>query len=354
MNKHIEFPQLNGTTSVGDFGQYITGLTHLLDVTIKMKAEARESGDFAQLNLLTTQITELHDFITRLSFMPLVGLSGVTLPAIAYKGNYVALNAATIEEDIAEAIEIKASCEISGNKEVVKGILRTKLRSPKQKQKAKDYGEKVAEIVKRTQMDGVDLFCLDKKQVKELKSKRITDAKSLTDEENKLLFASDMRETICELLSNGGRMEAVSFIRNYVFKPDPSLPAHVRKEKEYSDVDAHSLLNAIKERYNVKEPAKTPKTPVNNPLTIPTNSYLYIKYKRGEDVVPQSGFAIIEMGDTPASRVVVRPGIKSVVCDIEDISYYRRATRHEMSTVIKPLLRSYGMLLDGSDEDAPF
>jgi len=349
MNKQI-FPQLDGNTSLGDFGGYIKGLTSLLDVTVKMQTEARESGNVEQEALKKLEAEELHAFIARLSFVPLVGNKMIALPTLAKESRMIAINATTIVEDVEEAIEIKKECKVHGQSEVITA----KLNSPKQKVKLKQYKERVADVVQQSLMDGINLFSIDKENLAELKSRRITDINSITPEEDLTLFAADIRETLCGLLGSGGRNEAVTFLREYVFRPDPALSKEEREEKMYSVTDAHMLLEALKDQYGIKEPSKRPLYP-SDTREIPTNTYLHITYRNKKDV-EDTDYVYVRMGDKPGSRKVIKVGRNSIVCDIRDVISYRKVNKYEERTTIKELKKAYKMVISAQErnEEAPF
>lgn len=347
MNK-INFPQLDGNTSLGEFGNYIKGLSTLLDVTVKMQTEARLSGDVEQESLKKLEAAELHALIGRLSFMPLVGNKMLSLPSIAKESRMIAIDVTTIEEDIKEAQEIKIECTQHDQKEVITA----RLNSPTQKAKLEKYKERVAEVVRKTQVDGVDLFTMDKKYLKELRDKRQTDPKSMTDADHKALFAADMRQTLCELLGSGGRSEAVTFIIDYLFRPDPSLSVTEQIKKKYSITDAHMLLEALKDMYNITEPSKR-NSMVTNSTLLPTHSYLHITYKNKKGI-RDTDYVYITKGNGAGSRVVRKVGAETEVCDIKDIVSYRKVNRYEERTTIKELQKAYKKVRLAQESKAPF
>lgn len=349
MNKDINFPFLDENTSLGDFGNYLEGLNALLDNTIRMQTEARLAGQPEQEVMLGLEAKELHNFLKMLSFVPLSQHSQVSLPAMAKESRTLAIDAATIEDDIEEAIIIKAECEKHGHKEVITA----KLNSPKQKEHFKDIKERIAEVVKRTQMDGVDLFTSDRTLLDGLKLKRTTTPKDLTEEEHKMLFAVEMRQTLCELLGSGGRNEAVSFIRDYMFRPDSNATPEEQEKQKYTVGEAHALLEALKDEYDIKEPTKRQELVVD-PRIIPTNTYLHITYESENGKKNNlTDFIYITMGDKPGSRIVKKVGSNTIVCDIRKISSFRKVNRYEERTTIKQLKEAYKKVL-GNQDETPF
>lgn len=348
---NINFPQLDGKTSLGEFGRYIAGLSTLLDVTVKMQTEARLSGDIEQESLKKLEAAELHALIGRLSFIPLVGNKMISLPALAKESRMIAIDATTIVEDIEEAREIKMECTQHDYKEVITA----RLNSPTQKDKLRKYKERVAEVVKRTQADEVDLFTLDKKALKVLQEKRNTNPKEMTSEDHKALFAADMRQTLCELIGSGGRTEAINFITDYLFKPDPRLSVAEQRKRKYSITDAHMLLEALKDKYNIVEPSKKNEM-VTNVSALPLHAYLHITYKNKKKV-RDTDYVYIVKGNGEGSRKVIKVGSEIEICDIEDIVSYRKINKYEERTTIKELRNAYKQVKEANEkknEEAPF
>lgn len=341
MNEKIYFPKLNEETSLGDFGQYLRGLNSFLDVTIALKKEARESGDKMQESMLGLKVKELHAFIEMLTFTPLIGHPQIALPAMAKQAKMLTIDASTIVDDIEEAKIIQAECEKYGHKEVIKATLH----SPKQKSNLNQYEERVRDVMQQAKIDGVDLFTVDKKDLKAIRAKHIANPSSLTEEEHNALFADTVRQTLCELLGSGGRNEAVNFIRDYVFKPDPNLPEEERKEKEYSIADAHALLNALKDQYNINEPHKRQEL-VTNYLLIPKYVYLHIRYEspdgKRNDLTDYVRVIPKKLAEEHSEKLFVyKVGNDQIVCDVKAIKAFRKVNRYEERTTIKQLIDAY-------------
>lgn len=142
-------------------------------------------------------------------------------------------------------------------------------------------------------------------------------------------FTKLVMRTIISYLEDGKRGECVGYLVSYVFK-----------HKGMNEVDAHRLLNQLKDHYGIVEKSKmrnaVNKRPDQGTPVIPKGKYLWAEYTtfksiKGGKVVPVEGVVIWPSKSINNS---ILDGTGEFICMEKDILKYREATRSEIDIFV--------------------
>lgn len=292
----------------------VEGLAKIVDTKIKLRRLAKDLGKKEVEIYYDRQIAFYDRCIDLVAFNALI-----TVPQLAENPEIVASMSmlglpassegfrATLDKDTEETIIVQ-KVEKNGNTQV----LRATINSPQVKKQVLEFKGAMKKVVESSRLHGYDLFRLDKRREKVIKDK-LRDGEPLTDEDKELLHTKEIRETLCQLIHSGGRLEAVDYIKNWLFK-----------WQNYSDIDAHLLIEALKKKYKISEPKTTPNITVKAVADIPVKQWMYLlhaeekKDKKGnpiEELVGAFGLLNPELG-------IVNTESK-VICTPADVRKYR-------------------------------
>jgi hypothetical protein len=241
------------------------------------------------------------------------------LPAIRTRA--ISLNVATINQQIGEST---AFIELQTGDPAHKEKIQAKIQGPEERSKVQQFKEGIQRVVEIAKIHDVDLFALSKKKEKEIKGK-LNNGEELTQEEEKLAYAKDIKDTIVEMIRNGGRMEAVDLIQNYAFK-----------YANYSNSEANMLVQAIKEHYNVKEPKDKPTIEFTKVQDLPEDTWLKIEYLIKEKTADKDARIGLAFAALNKELGMMSPYSKKI-CSPEKILHYRPVFKYEEQRINKIL-----------------
>jgi hypothetical protein len=241
-----------------------------------------------------------------------------TIGILALPMNSESFNADLIEAE--EATIIEHNVGTKAHKEIVRG----KLNSIGVKKQVQEFKNKIATTAERLEVEGFDLFALNEQQETKLRLKMKFE-RELSPEDEKRLFAKEIRETILDYLSKGARNEAFDLLKNYALR-----------NQNYPDFEIHKLLEALKDKYKVKEPKTNPHI---NPLYIDNfkEKWLSVRYyskkQQGETEKDIEETVLGFYDPDNKDGIISKEG--KVICGVEQIHRFRPATQKEIEEIEK-------------------
>lgn len=300
-------------------------LIKLAEWKMKLRNLAKEEGKHDYAAYYERQMLVYDRMADHIAINALMATSELlAIPEIATSVSVLALpmNSESFNADIEEAeqaIEIKHTIGDEAHKQIIRG----KLNSPKAKKQVQEFKENIATIGEKLQVEGFDLFALNnqKELAINLKLKR---QRVLNAEEEKQLFAKEIRTTVLEMLRSGARPDAIDLLKNYMFR-----------DRHYSENEIHKLLDSLKHKFKVKEPKTSPKIKA---LYIGNFSgqWLKISYQSGTKIVGNVNKTITEsiIGRyNPEEYDGIMGADGKIICDIKSIIKFIPVTPREMELI---------------------
>lgn len=304
----------------------VRDIAELARLQLDFKRSAKEDGNLEEAEYYDRLSKVYHQIANIIAQGALMTLPQIMkLPSITTLA--IALTTSEIKQDIEDAEELKTVKVIVGD-EKYKEVVKAKLRTHKSNitKRVKEFKDRVADTASVLKMEGFDLFALDNQEELKLRIKLSRNI-PLNPEEEKRLFAKEIRETVCNYLKEGARHLAVDLLKNYALRT-----------KGYSDFETHKLIDALKDKYDIKEPK------MNNHI-----KGMYIgNFKQKWLSVTYT--TKITKGNTEKSITVGAIGLYDpnkfdgiispegkTVCTVEEITNFRAVTISEMTQIEKIL-----------------
>ena len=314
-NKNIMMPSFNGEIEPDHLFKGAELQLKLREVALEI-----EDHDAAMLYYRTAQAyAQIINMVAQAAILasPLSDIFK-QLPTIMPELVALGISDAQLRLDFKEAEDAEIIEMVAGTV-AHKEVLKSKIKSPKTRVRINNYKQRIADIMEKTKMKGVDLFALNKKKEKAVRLKQAS-GKQLTEEEQTILFAKGVRETLLEMINNGGRKEAVDYIVNFLFRHD-----------HYTEEDAHLLIEGLKGHYKVEEPKQIPTIQFTKIEDLPTDKWLFVRFK----TVKKNGEVEKEVVQGSLARFNEEvQGMMSPdgnrICDPGDILKYRVANKYEV------------------------
>lgn len=132
-------------------------------------------------------------------------------------------------------------------------------------------------------------------------------------------MVSGLRNTICRLIAQGKRHEAVDLVRKLV----------LRFGESDSYKTAHEFISAVKEQFNVNEPPKNPRKTGEN---IPEERWIYAEYKIRETDEEKKEKGFLKRREDSINMYDIANMMK---CHTIDVEKWRLATNPEIKGLNK-------------------
>lgn len=218
----------------------VDNVMELSRLQLDLKKSAKDDGNIVLANMYDRKARAYEEVASALITNAIMTIPDIlSLPAIAVLS--LPLDSTRFSLDIEETKELKIIKASAGN-EVYRETVKAITKSPNTQKQVQEFKEKISNTAERLQVEGFDLFALNKENELALKLKAKYE-KSLTPEQKKQLFAKEIRDTLLDCLLHGDRKSAVDLLKNYMLK-----------YKNLSEYEIHSLLNALKDKFKIKEP----------------------------------------------------------------------------------------------------
>ena len=305
-------PSFDGTITVKDIQRQATLELEFMETALRIK-------DYDAMEYYKHLADTYHSITNIMMENALLPISDILqLPVIRIRA--ISLTTSVIREHIGEAT---AFVELETGSSQHKERVQCKIQGPEERTRVQKFKDDMSDIVKQSQLQDVDLFALTKKKEKTIKAKVLTN-KELTPEEERLLFAKDIKDTIIEMIRNGGRIEAVNLVQNYIFK-----------YQNFSNAEANMLVEAVKTHYKVDEPRDKPTIEFTSVENLPENTWLKLQYLIKEKTKEKKE----KIGGAYGMLSSEKPGVimdqyGKFVCDAKKTLYYRPTFKYEEQRII--------------------
>jgi len=291
----------------------ITDLLNLAEFKERQAQSALGRGDRAVYASLVYQKEELHALAHAIVQSAAVNSTGIELSKFQKE------NALTLNSDILK----KQSRQLKLNLETFKDIksIPEKVVSDSAKESKEDSDKILDDIPKKFENFNTDAQDIQAQILSRRNKKK----------ENFLV--SSLRTTLCRLISEGQRKEAVKLADKYIVNWSNYFGTEENKlDNNKKNKIANNFVSAVKDQFGVNEPPKNPR--IQKEKSIPTETWIYAEYvTRGDnETYTEKGFLVRRSG----SINMLSP-IGELACHTVDVKKWRLATKLESEKLDKSM-----------------
>lgn len=291
----------------------ITDLLNLAEFKEHQAQKMLEEGRKSDYASLVHQKDELHAIAHAIAQVATYNTTGIEISKLREKFN----SALTMNADILS----KQSKQLKLNLETYGGIAEIpEATVTESAEESREDSEKILDDIPKK-------FAKFNTDSRDIQAQILTRKLKKNKEENFLV--NSLRSTICRLIAEGERKAAAEMADKYVIQWNDYKNLSQKERNKIS----HDFVTAVKEQFQIPEPAKNPRKKSESP---PGGKWVYAVYnvRLSDKTVERKGFILRRKG---SDNIDFINSLGEFACHTVDVKKWREATKKEANELDKNL-----------------